>query len=84
MISRRLFLRNTAAAGAVGAAVAAPCVLATAAEPEMTPHELVSHYADQLAEALRMTNDTLAWRVDICHEHAFVLIVGRQPKGTRS
>lgn len=77
MISRRLFLRNTAAAGAVGA-VAAP---AAAAEPEMTPHELVSYYADQLAAALHLTDDTLAWRVDICHEHAFVLIVGRQPKG---
>ncbi|TKT78398.1 hypothetical protein [Aquamicrobium sp. LC103] len=34
-ITRRLFLRNTAAAGAVGAAVTTPAV----AEPELTPYE---------------------------------------------
>lgn len=86
MISHRLFLRSTAAAGAVGA-VAAPAI---AAEPDFhselskSPHELISYHADQLAEALGRVDDTRTYRVEISYEDAWVLVFGRDPKGEKS
>ena len=48
-ITRRLFLRNTAAAGAVAATVAAPAV---AAEPEMTIRERALWHMRELERLL--------------------------------
>lgn len=78
MINRRIFLRNTAAAGAVGTAITAPAVPAVAAEPEMTPHELVAHYVDLLTEAMRTVDDTRTYHVHVNED--FVLIAGHKPE----
>lgn len=75
MISRRHFLRNSAAAGAVGTAITAPAV---AAEPGMTPHELVSHYVERLAEAMLMVDDTRIYHTHVNED--FVLIAGHKRK----
>lgn len=80
MISRRLFLRNTAAAGAVGT-IAPPAV---AAEPVMTPHELVSYHADKLADAMDQIDQSMTYRVTIDFEHSFALIAGHKRKGVRA
>lgn len=78
MISRRLFLRNTAAAGAVGTAAVVPVA---ATEPEMTLHELASYHARQLADAMGQIDQTMTYRVTIDIEHAFALIAGHKRKG---
>ncbi|SFJ57274.1 hypothetical protein [Aerobium aerolatum] len=80
-ITRRLFLRNTAAVGAVGTTLAAPAI---AAKPEMTPHELASYHARQLAEAMNQIDPAMTYRVTIDFEHSFALIAGHKAKGARS
>lgn len=81
MISRRLFLCNTAAAGAVGA-VATPAA-AAAAEPTKPPHEMVLHYADKLAEAMGRANPTMGHLVTINFDCNFVLVTGHKKKATK-
>lgn len=77
MISRRLFLRNTAAAGAVGT-IAPPAV---AAEPAMTLQERASYHARQLANAMDQIDQSMTYRVTIDFEHSFALIAGHKRKG---
>lgn len=48
-ITRRLFLRNTAAAGAVGATVTAPAI---AAQPEMTAKERARYHFAEFSKAM--------------------------------
>ncbi len=79
MISRRIFLRNSAAVGAVGAVA----TQAAAVEPEMTPHELVAHYADKLAEAMSRANPTMSHLVTINFKCNFVLVAGHKNKATK-
>lgn len=79
MISRRLFLRNTAAVGAVGTIV----VPAVAAEPVMTLEERASYHARQLADAMDQIDQSMTYRVTIDFEHSFALIAGHKRKGVR-
>lgn len=79
MITRRFFLRNTAAAGAVGTAIAAPAVAAE--QPELTLHELASYHANQLADAMGRIDETMTYRVTIDFEHAFALVAGHKRRG---
>lgn len=85
-ITRRLFLRNTAAAGVIGAT--APAI----AEPAQTdiqhfldaasPAELAWYHTCQLAIALGKMDNTHTYRAHIDHEHQFALVVGdRKPEG---
>jgi hypothetical protein len=58
-ITRRLFLRNTAAAGAVGATGAAPAVAEA-----MTPHERMMRARHELVEATKAAYAEISdWRV---------------------
>lgn len=58
-ITRRLFLRNSAAAGAVGATGAAPSVAEA-----MTPHERMMRARHELVEATKAAYPEISdWRV---------------------
>lgn len=81
-ITRRLFLRNTAAAGAVGAAVAAPAI---AAEPEMTPCERLDAAIAELkaaAKAIWPTADD--WMIHVDASPSVPLMVAAYDPGWQS
>lgn len=80
-ITRRLFLRNSAAAGAVGTAVA-PAV-AEPREPDIqhfldtaSPIELAWYHALQLASAMDKLDETRAYRAMVDVPHGFAMVVG--------
>lgn len=73
-ITRRLFLRNTAAAGAVGATIAAP-VVAEAATP-MTLHEQADYHARELVKLMDVLHPHKKYRYRLDHEYGYAFICG--------
>lgn len=84
-ITRRLFLRNTAAAGAIGVSVSP-----AASEPSSdlqrfldtaSPPELAAYHANRLADAMGMMDKTRAYSTFIDRDRGFALVRGHAISG---